>query len=58
MEELESLDKQALAKDYIESYQYSTIQKALGCFAAICVLAVLIIGGTYLFVSILDLIVK
>ena len=57
-EELDALDRKALEEEYVNSYTYATTQKVLGCFAAICILAVLIIGGTYLFVSLLDLIVK
>lgn len=58
MEELESLDKQAMGQQYIASYHYTTFQKALGCFMAIVILAVVIVAGSYLCVGIINLIVK
>jgi hypothetical protein len=58
MEELEALDKKALEQQYVDSYKYSGGQKILAGGCAITVLAGLIIGGTYLFVNLLDIIVK
>jgi hypothetical protein len=58
MEELESLDRQALERSYIDSYKYSGGQKIVASGCAIVVLAGLIMGGVYLFVNLLDIIVK
>lgn len=58
IEELESLDKQAMEQQYVASYHYSTFQKWIGCFMSIVILAVVILAGTYLVIGVINLIAK
>jgi hypothetical protein len=58
MEELESLDKKAIEKQYVDSYKPPKGVLILSGGCAVIILAGLIMGGVYLFVSLLDIIVK
>lgn len=58
MEELEQLDQKAMEQQYVASYHYSTFQKWIGCLIAIVIILVVIIGGSYLCVGIINLLIK
>jgi len=58
MEELDALDKKAMEQQYVASYHYSTLQKALGCAFVIIILGVAIVGMSYLCVGIINLIIR
>lgn len=58
MEELEALDKEAIEKQYVESYRYTTSQKVMASGCAIIMLIGLIVGAVYLVLSIINAIVK
>ena len=58
MEELESLDQQAIEQQYVASYKYSGGQKLVAGCAVILLVVGMIAGGTFLFVSLINLIIK
>ena len=53
MEELESLDEKALAQEYINSYSYAPLQKALGCVLSLAAILTIIVASTVIFMSII-----
>jgi len=53
MEELEALDEKALTQEYIDSYKYTPLQKALGCVLAFAAILTIIVASTVIFMSII-----
>lgn len=58
MNESEVLDRKALEQQYVDSYRYSSGQRLFGCLATLIILAVIIAGGTFLTVSIINMFTK
>ena len=50
------LDEKAIADRYIASYHYTTTQRIVAIIAIIAVLCGIVCAGTYLFMSIINLI--
>ena len=56
MEELEGLDREALERQYIDSYKYTTSQKIGGGIMIFVILAFIIVALTTLFMNLINII--
>lgn len=52
------MDNKELEQEYINSYEYSSIQKLIAWFVALILLGALLIGGTYLTLGIINSLTK
>ncbi len=58
MEELEALDKEAIEKQYVDSYKPPIGMRIMAGGCALILLAGMIAGGVYLFVCIIEKIAR
>jgi len=58
LDELEALDKQALKQQYIASYHYTPTQRMVAGVFVVAIIIGLVIGGAYLFLSVINAFVK